>query len=133
MAEDTFRQRVREDFGARYAVYWANLARLNNLLIVLNISFFFATELVTKEGYYYTYFSLLLTLGVYAGLLVPFGRTSRLGHYLVFLGMALGALYFFVVSVWYWVVTNKEAAREMLSALALNGKVASDVLSLMRW
>lgn len=76
MADEPFLQRVGEDFGARYAVYWANLARLTNLLIVMNISFFFVSGLVTTHGYYYTYFSLLLTGVVYLALLVPVEPTG---------------------------------------------------------
>ena len=106
MARSSIATRISQDFAAHYGTYWANLARLNNLLIVLNISLFFVSELVTK-GYYYTYFSLLLTAVVYVGLVVPLGRTGRVGYYLLFVLCEVGAIYFVVVSVWYWIRTNR--------------------------
>jgi len=99
-------QRVAQDFAAHYGTYWANLARLNNLVIVLNISLFFVTELVT-QGYYYTYFSLALTGVVYLGLVIPLGRTGKVGYYFFYVLSELGAIYFVVVSIWYWITTNK--------------------------
>ena len=98
--------RISQDFAAHYGTYWANLARLNNLLIILNISLFFVTELVT-QGYYYTFFSLLLSGVVYVGLLIPVGRTGRVGYYLFFVACEAGAVYFVVASVWYWIYANK--------------------------
>ncbi len=80
-----FRQRVREDFATHDALYWGNLARLNNLVVVLNVSLFFVTELVTSHGYYYTFFSLLGTAVVYVGLLLPLGFVRSLPYYLFFI------------------------------------------------
>lgn len=102
-----FRQRVREDFATHDALYWGNLARLNNLVVVLNVSLFFVTELVTSHGYYYTFFSLLRTAVVYVGLLLPLGFVRSLPYYLFFAAMEAIAIYFVVVSAWYWVVTNR--------------------------
>ncbi len=106
MASSSIAICISQDFSAHYGTYWANLARLNNLLIVVNISLFFVTELVTK-GYYYTYFTLLLAAVVYVGLIVPLGRTGRVGHYLFFVVCEIGAIYFVVASVWYWIRTSK--------------------------
>ena len=106
MARTSFATRISQDFAAHYGTYWGNLARLNNLLIVLNVSLFFVSELVT-QGYYYTYFSLLLTAIVYVGLVVPLGKTGRVGYYLLFVACEIGAIYFVVASVWYWIRTNK--------------------------
>ena len=106
MAVPSLATGISQDFAAHYSTYWANLARLNNLLIVLNVSLFFVSELVT-EGYYYTYFSLLLTAVVYVGLVIPMGRTGRVGHYSLFVICEVGAIYFVVASVWYWIQTNK--------------------------
>ncbi|MCG8565026.1 MAG: hypothetical protein MI747_08080 [Desulfobacterales bacterium] len=93
-------------FDENRVIYWSNLARINNLLIILNISLFFVTELVTREGYYYTYYSLALLLGVTMGCLLPLGLVRRLSYYCVFLSLEFGAIYFLAVSIWYWVVTH---------------------------
>jgi hypothetical protein len=86
---------------------WANLSRLNNLLIILNITLFFLTELVTKENYYFTFYSLLFLGLVAIGLLLPLGLLSRLWYYMILLTFEIFGIYFFVTSVWYWVVTTK--------------------------
>lgn len=86
---------------------WANLSRLNNLLIILNITLFFLTELVTKENYYFTFYSLLFLGLVSIGLLLPLGLLSRLWYYMILLTFEIFGIYFFVTSVWYWVVTTK--------------------------
>ncbi len=99
--------KLREHFQVNYAVYWANLGRFTNLLVILNVSFFFLTELVTTQGYYYTFYSLLALGLVYLGLLVPVGRLDRLWYYLIFLVCEIVAVYFVVVSVVFWVVTNR--------------------------
>ena len=86
--------------------HWSHLSRLTNLLIILNISMFFLTDLVTKYGYYYTYYSLFF-LGVVAiGPLMPIGLLNRLWYYLIFLVSEAMGIYFLVVSGWYWVSTN---------------------------
>jgi len=54
-----FIHKLHEGFLRDNENYWANLSRLNNLLIILNISLFFLTELVTKENYYFTFYTLL--------------------------------------------------------------------------
>jgi hypothetical protein len=41
-------------FDADHLLFWNNLSRLNNLLVVMNISMFFLTGLVAK-GYFYTF------------------------------------------------------------------------------
>jgi len=99
--------RIKESFAEQSSVYWANLSRLTNLLIMLNLTFFFLTELVTKQGFYYTYYSLLALGIVVAGLILPTGFLHRIGYYCVFLFFEAVGIYFLVVSVWYWVVTNK--------------------------
>ncbi len=86
---------------------WASLSRLNNLLIILNISLFFLTELVTKENYYFTLYSLLFLGLVSLGLLLPLGLLNRFWYYLILLSFEFFGIYFFVTSAWYWVVTNK--------------------------
>ena len=83
--------------------HWAHLSRLTNLLIILNISLFFLTDLVIKFGYYYTFYSLLFLTIAAAGPLLPIGLLNRLWYYLVFLLSECIGIYFLVVSVWYWI------------------------------
>jgi hypothetical protein len=87
--------------------HWASLSRLNNLLVILNISLFFLTELVTRENYYFTFYSLLCLGLVNLGLLLPLGLLNRLWYYLIFLVFEFIAIYYLVASVVYWVVTSK--------------------------
>ena len=98
---------IKNSFDDQKEIYWENLSHLTSLLIVLNLSMFFVTELVTRHGYYYTYYSLLCLSIVHIGLVVPFGLLNRLWYYLIFLVFEFIAIYYFVVSVVYWVVTNK--------------------------
>jgi hypothetical protein len=89
-------------FVSDHAVYWNNLSRLNNLLVIMNISMFFLTGLVSK-GYYYTFYSLFF-LGVVAlGCIVPTRWVRRLGYYTVFLGVEITGLYFLAASIVFWV------------------------------
>jgi len=99
--------KLNDSFEKQMAIYWSNLSRTTNLLILLNISLFFVTELVIKKGYYYTYYSLFLLLIVKIGLLVPFGLLNRLWYYCIYLALEFLAIYFLLSSVWFWVVTNK--------------------------
>ena len=91
----------------RYAEsHWAHLSRLTNLLIILNISLFFLTDLVTKHGYFYTFYSLFFLALATVGPLLPFGLLNRLWYYLVFMGSDVVGVYFLVASIWYWVNTS---------------------------
>ena len=49
---------LQRDFKSNYVIYWNNLSRLTNMLIISNFSLFFLTELVTRDRYYYTHLSL---------------------------------------------------------------------------
>lgn len=73
------------------------------VLIILNISLFFLTALVTRQGYFYTYFSPAALLVVEMGLLVPVGPVDKLWYDAFYLGWEGVALYFLVSSVWYGV------------------------------
>ena len=86
--------------------HWAHLSRLTNLLIILNISLFFLTDLVTKYDYYYTFYSLFFLALASTGPLLPFGLLNRLWYYLIFMGSEIVGVYFLVTSVWYWVNTG---------------------------
>lgn len=98
---------LQDHFKIHQGIYWMNLSRFTALLIILNISLFFVTELVTRQGYFYTYFSLLALLAVEAALLVPVGLVDKLWYYGICLTAEFVALYFLVASVWFWVSVNK--------------------------
>lgn len=100
-AEKKFR-RWEESFRVDHAILWSNLSRLNNLLVVINISMFFLTGLVAK-GYYYTFYSLICLGVVSVGLIVPTGLIRRLWYYGIFLLLELVSLFYLVNSIAYWV------------------------------
>lgn len=99
-------QNLEKQFASHADSHWAHLSRLNNLLIILNISMFFLTDLVIRQGYFYTYYSLVFLLFTAVGPLIGFGLLTRLWYYLVFVLSEIGGSYFLVVSAWYWVNTN---------------------------
>ena len=97
---------LQRDFKSNYMTYWNNLSRLTNMLIISNFSLFFLTELVTRDRYYYTHLSLGFLFIVHIALILPLGLLDRIWYYRLCLLLEFGSLYFFVVSIWYWVVTN---------------------------
>ncbi|MBW1893321.1 MAG: hypothetical protein JRF40_05960 [Deltaproteobacteria bacterium] len=98
---------LNEKFESQSAIYWGNMSRFTNLLTILNLSLFFISELVITHGYYYTYYSLLCLGIVHLGLLIPFGLFNRLWYYCIVMVFEAVAIHFFVISVWYWIITNK--------------------------
>jgi len=98
---------IREAWVADYSEHWSHLSRMDNLFVILNISMFFLTELVTRYRYYYTFYSLLCLGLVYIGLLLPVGLLKRLWYYVIFVAIEVIGIYFMVVSGWYRVVTNR--------------------------
>ena len=96
-------EKYRED----HVMYQDHLQHMNHIITLLNVSLFFVTELVTKHGYYYTIISLLLLGIVQVALVLPFGLMKTLKGYCLFLVIELIALYFFLSSVTYWIVTNR--------------------------
>lgn len=93
---------IQKAFDGTHANYWATLSRSNNLMVIMNISMFFLTGLVSK-GYYFTFYSLNCLFFVGVGVLVPTGLVRRLWYYWVFLCVEFLGLYFLVASVAYWV------------------------------
>lgn len=89
-------------FDADHMNFWSNLSRVNNLLVIMNISMFFLTGLVTR-GYYYTFYSLICLMVVGMGSLVPTTLIRKLSYYWIFLAVELIGLYFLVASILYWV------------------------------
>jgi len=90
-------------FQRHLVIYWGNMSRTNNLMIILNISLFFLTELVTTGVYYYTYYSLVLVVFVKVGLLIPIGLINRLWYYCIFLFAQIIAAYYLIASIIFWV------------------------------
>ena len=95
-------EKLEKAFDADHVIFWGHISRLNNLLVIMNVSMFFLTGLVTK-GYFYTFYSLILLGVVGVGVLVPTTLVRRLWYYWIFLIFELLGLYFIVVSVIYWV------------------------------
>jgi hypothetical protein len=94
--------KLSDAFNADHILFWSTLSRQNNLVVIMNISMFFLTGLVTK-GYYYTFYSLVCAGAVAVGILVPTTFTRRLWYFWVFLIMEFLGIYFLVASVIYWV------------------------------
>jgi len=85
--------------------FWTNLAHINSLLAIMNISLFFLTGLVT-QGYYFTFYSLALITTVALLALMPVPFYNRAWYYLMCLTLEGIAIYFLVSSVIYWVQTS---------------------------
>ena len=73
-------EKIRHSFDADHAHYWSNLSRINNLLVIMNISMFFLTGLVSR-GYFYTCYSLVCLGAVGMGVLVPTAMIRNLLYY----------------------------------------------------
>jgi hypothetical protein len=85
-----------------HVVLWGNLSRLNNLLIIMNISLFFLTGLV-ERGYFYTFTS-LISLGVVSlSAILAIFLIRKLWYYCCCLVFELIGLYYLVSSIVYWV------------------------------
>jgi len=92
-----------EMFYEKYmAIYWANLSRFNNLMIILNISMFFLSGLVSR-GYYSTFYSIGFCFLVAILAIIPLSFINRLWFYLVNLLMEFIGIYFLTSSIIYWV------------------------------
>ncbi|MGB6011636.1 MAG: hypothetical protein WBI57_10250, partial [Desulfobacterales bacterium] len=92
--------RFDESFRNNRVILWASLSRLNNLLIILNISMFFLTGLVAR-GYYYTFFSLGCFSVVAILTILPVTLISRLWFYLFNLLIEFVGIYFLIASMIY--------------------------------
>jgi hypothetical protein len=97
--------RLDESFRKHKVIIWANLSRLNNLLIILNITMFFLSGLV-YQGYFYTFYSIgcFAFVAILSILPVPF--IGRLWFYLFNLLIEFVGIYFLVASINYWVRTG---------------------------
>lgn len=88
-------------------IFWANLTRLNNLLIILNITLFFLTGLVA-QGYYYTFCSIGCFAVVAIFTILPLPFIDRLWYYLLSLIFEFAGIYYLVVSIVYWIRTGTQ-------------------------
>ncbi len=102
MTSSTIYQRMSAAYRQDLGIYWSNLLRVNNLMVILNISLFFLTGLVAR-GYYFTFISVGLLSLVALSTLIPLPCFRRLWYYLVCLGIELMAFYFLVSSAVYWI------------------------------
>jgi len=99
---DSFYFKQEKAFAADHTLFWNSLSRLNGLLVILNISIFFLTGLVT-HGYYYTCYS-LLGLGIVSfGMIIPTPLVRKLWYYLCFLFLEAIGMFFLVTSIAYWI------------------------------
>lgn len=94
-------------FKTHKVIFWANLARLNNLLIILNITLFFLTGLVA-QGYYYTFCSIGCFAVVAILTILPLAFIDRLWFYLLNLMVEFVGIYYLVVSIIFWVRTGAQ-------------------------
>ena len=89
-------------FSSHRVLYWSNLSRLNDLLVIVNISMFFLTGLVAR-GYFYTCYSLICLGIVGVAAIIPTQLHGRLLYYWVFMLIEILGLYYLVASVLYWI------------------------------
>ena len=94
--------RIDESFRNHMVIFWANLSRLNSLLIIVNITMFFLSGLVA-QGYYYTFFFIGCFALVAILTILPVQFIGRLWFYLVNLLIEFVGIYFLVASIIYWV------------------------------
>lgn len=71
---ETLYKRLQCRFAPQAGRQWGHLSRMTNLLIVLNVSLFFLTNLVTQQGYYYTFYS------IFSSHWRAWGRCCRLAY-----------------------------------------------------
>lgn len=94
--------RIDESFRNYMVIFWANLSRLNNLLIILNITMFFLSGLIA-QGYFYTFYSIGCFAFVAILMILPVPFIGRLWFYLLNLLIEFVGIYFLVASIIYWV------------------------------
>jgi len=97
--------RIDESFRNYMMIFWANLSRLNNLLIIVNITMFFLTGLIA-QGYFYTFYSIGCFAFVAILTIIPFPFIGRLWFYLLNLTVEFVGIYFLLASITYWVQTG---------------------------
>lgn len=94
-----------ESYDKYLVILWSNLSRLNNLFIILNISMFFLSGLVS-QGYTYTFYSISCFLTVAILTILPVAYVGRLWFYLLNCFIVVVGIYFFIASIAFWVSTG---------------------------
>ena len=97
--------RIDEFFRNYMVIFWANLSRTNNLLIIVNITMFFLSGLVS-QGYFFTFYSIGCFTFVTILTILPIPFIDRLWFYLLNLLIEFIGIYFLVASIVYWVQTG---------------------------
>ncbi len=101
--------RIDESFRKYMVIFWANLSRLNNLLIIINITMFFLSGLIT-QGYYYTFYSIGCFAFVAILTILPVPFIGRLWFYLLNLLIEFVGIYFLLASIIYWIRAGGQVA-----------------------
>ena len=101
--------KIEMSYEKHMVIYWANLSRFNNLMIILNISMFFLSGLISR-GYYYTFYSIGCCLLVAILAIIPLSFIHRLWFYLVNLLIEFVGIYFLAASIIYWVRNGAHAS-----------------------
>jgi len=101
--------RIDESFRNHMVIFWANLSRLNNLLIIVNITMFFLSGLIA-QGYYYTFYSIGCFAFVAILMTLPVPFIGRLWFYLLNLLIEFVGIYFLLASIIYWVRAGGQVA-----------------------
>ena len=94
--------KIDESFGNNMVIFWANLSRLNNLLIIVNITMFFLSGLIA-QGYFYTFYSIGCFAFVAILTILPVPFIGRLWLYLLNLLIEFVGVYFLLASIIYWI------------------------------
>ena len=92
---------LRAAYNRHLSMLWGNLSRLNNLLVVMNISMFFLSGLV-ERGYFFTFFSLACLGTVGLATLLPTRLIDHVGYYMTIVCIEVLGGYFLVASVVFW-------------------------------
>ena len=101
---------LNESYEKYLIVFWSNLSRLNNLFIILKISMFFLSGLVSR-GYTYTFYSISCVFIVAILTILPVSYVGRLWFYLLNLFFVLVGIYFFIASIFFRVATGAQLGR----------------------
>jgi len=94
--------KIEMSYEKSVVIYWAILSRINNLMVVLNISIFFLSGLVSR-GYYYTFYSIGCCFLVAMLAIIPLSFINRLWFYFVNLLIEFVGIYFLTASIIFWV------------------------------
>ncbi|MEQ2005365.1 MAG: hypothetical protein ABMA26_01105 [Limisphaerales bacterium] len=89
-------------FLEQNSILWPHLSRTINLLVIVNVSLFFLTGAVTRQGYYFPLIALCLLAAANFLILLPLGLQARLPFYSLVMILCLLAAWFLGASILYW-------------------------------